>query len=216
MLFAQKDTYKFDYILEYSHEFYIDSITETKTEYYLTNSLDNSYYGFVKELKGDEFEIEFLDRNSKYAKVNVKKSDFNAATFINIDCFNALPYKNPYKYQTKHYDFVDQKDTLIDGKTLKSYKIKPNKPKRAKRNKAGRLVYIIKEETEFHSPIFRYSTAYEESLLINLPKGIFKEKIFYDYRGKIHNKEILQSYKKVDMSIVFSRRLHSEEFDDKN
>ncbi|QOD61684.1 hypothetical protein H9I45_04335 [Polaribacter haliotis] len=212
--FSQKQ-YEFDYLLEYEITFYKDSIKiknrkfrkEDKTikKYYLTNSKKNNYSAVITELDSLNYKMIFKDENGIYSNVTFLKSDLNKAEFINIDCKNVSRYENPFKYQTKNYDFFKLNDTVISEKTFWMYKLESIKPKKVKRKKLGTEYYILDKGTSFHLPILNFSTAYEEwKKEGNLPNGIFQQKYFIDYYGQLDSKEELINYWKTDKKIVIN------------
>ncbi|MGY0393296.1 hypothetical protein ACW5R3_12155 [Bizionia sp. KMM 8389] len=212
--FSQKQ-YEFDYLIEYEMTFYKDSIKiknrkfrkEDKTikKYYLTNSKKNNYSAVITELDSLNYKMIFKDENGIYSNVTFLKSGLNKAEFINIDCKNVSRYENPFKYQTKNYDFFKLNDTVIGEKTFRMFKLESIKPKRVKRKKLGTEFYIIDKETSFHLPVLNFSTAYEEwKKEGNLPNGIFQQKYFIDYYGQLDSKEKLINYWKIDKKIVIN------------
>lgn len=212
--FSQKQ-YEFDYLIEYKMTIYKDSIKiknrkfrkEDKTikKYYLTNSKKNNYNAVITEQDSLYYKMIFKDENGIYANVIILKSDLNKAEFINIDCKSIFRYQNPYKYQIKNYDFFKLNDTVIGAKNFSMFKLESIKPRRVKRKKLGIKFYIIDKETSFHLPILDFSTAYEEwKKERSLPNGIFKQKYFIDYYGKLSSKEKLINYWKTDKKIVIN------------
>ena len=147
----------------------------------------------------------FKDENGIYCNVKFLKSDLNKAEFINIDCKHVIRYENPYKYQTKNYDFFKLKDTIINGISFSKFKLESIKPKRVKRKKIGTQYYIIDNKTSFHLPILYFSTAYEEwKTDSKIPNGIFNQTYFIDYHGFLDSKEKLINYWKTDKKIVIN------------
>ncbi|PNW26403.1 hypothetical protein [Formosa algae] len=196
--FSQKQ-YEFDYLIEYEQTLYKDSIKiknqpfrekdKTTKKYYLTNSKNNNYRAVITELDSLYYKMIFKDENGIYSNVTFLKSDLNTAEFINIDCKYVTRYKNPFKHQTKNYDFFKLTDTVINGKTFSKYKLESIKPRKVKRKKLGTKFYIIDKETSFHLPVLDFSTAYEEwKTEGNLANGIFIEKYFIDYYGNLGKK----------------------------
>ncbi len=218
--FSQKQ-YEFDYLIEYEYTVYKDTLKiknhplrekiKTTKKYYLTNSKKNNYTARMSEVDSLNYRIVFLDQNEIHSNVTVLKSDFIKAEFINIECKYISEYVNrhsisPYKYQTKNYDFFKLNDTLINGETYSKYKFGSNKPKRAKRKGLATLYYIIKNGTEFHSPILTFPTAYEEwKVKRNIPNGIYIEKYLLDSYGQLNSKETLVNYWKIDKKIVIQK-----------
>lgn len=210
--FAQKQ-YDFDYLIEYELTLYKDSLKiknrpfrkkdEIIKKYYLTNSKKNNFIAEVTELDSVNYKMIFRDRNGIYSNVSFLKSEFNKAEFINIECENVIKHINPYKYQIKNYNFSILTDTIINDKSYSRYMLASTKPKKIKRKKLGTQIYIIDKETQFHSPILNFSTAYEEwkSNKI-LPNGIFYEKYFIDYNKTLDSKFKLIGFWKIDEKII--------------
>ncbi|NMH87616.1 hypothetical protein [Flavivirga algicola] len=212
--FSQKQ-YSFDYIIEYELTLYKDSVKiknrffrerdKKVKKYYLTNSKKNNYTAVLTELDGLNYKMEFKDQNGIHSNVVILKSDLKKAEFLNIECKSITRYRNPFKYQTKNYDFFKLNDTIINGKSYSLHKLASIKPKRSKRKKLGTEFYIIDKETSFHSPILNFSTAYEEWKTKGNPfMGIFFEKYFIDYFGNLDSKEKLINYWKIDKKIIIN------------
>ena len=210
--FSQKQ-YSFDYLLEYELILYKDSIkiknrhfreTDKKIyRYYLTNSKNNDYLAIITEKDSLNYRMIFKDNNGIYSDVIILKLDLNKAEFINLKCENIMRYHNIYKYQAKNYDFFILNDTVINDKSFGRYKLSSIKPKRVNRKKLGTEIYIIDKSTDFHSPILKFSTAYEEwKIEKNIPNGILVERNFINYFGKLSEQEKLIKYSRIDKNIV--------------
>lgn len=210
--FSQKQ-YEFDYLIKYEMTLFKDSIKiknrkfrkddKTLIKYYLTNSKKNNYIATITEQDSLNYKMIFKDENGIFFNVLFLKTDLNKAEFINVDCRSVSRYKNPYKYQTKNYNFFKLNDTLLNGVNYLMYKLESIKPKRVKRKKLGTKFYIINKETTFHLPILDFSTAYEEwKKEGNLPNGIFQQKFLVDYYGQLDFKEKFINYWKIDKKIV--------------
>jgi len=200
--FSQNKEYHFDYFLEYEMTFHKEDISRPK--YYLTNSKDNSYLGIMKELDSLNLELTFKHYDKIYAKVSFLKSAFFKAEFINIECKSVRENKNPFKYQTKNYDFHILKDTVVNNNIYSAYKLQSNlKLKKRIRKGISTNHYIIDNSTSFHLPILQHPTAYEEWELNKiLPNGIFYELTFVTPLNERHSSEILKSYHKIDKKVV--------------
>ncbi|OBX25947.1 hypothetical protein LX77_01550 [Gelidibacter algens] len=209
--FSQK-IYEFDYLIEYEQTFYKDSLKipnhkfrekeEKRKIYYLTNSKKNNYNAFITELDSLNYQMFFKDEKGISANVKVLKSELFKAEFIDIDC-NSVSHHFHFRYQTKNYDFFQLNDTLINGKSYARYKLASIKPKRVKKKKIGTKFYIIAKETSFHLPILDFYTAYQQwKTNKNIPNGIFYEKYFIEYNGKLSTKVTLINYWKTDQKIV--------------
>ena len=201
--FSQKQ-YKFDYLIDYDQIINKDTV-KIGFIYYLTNSKDNSYTASVTELDSLHFNLKLRDYTKElYSIVKILKRDFFMAEFINFDCKLFFKYKSII--HTNSYDFFILKDTIINKKTYKYYKLNNIKPKIVKRKKTGTNYYIINQSTNFHLPILTYPTAYQEwKLNKNIPNGIFLEKYFVNYWGEIGYHLKLKGIHNVDMKIVISK-----------
>ena len=207
--FSQKQ-YQFDYILEYELTNYRDfknSEAKKKQKYYLTNSKNNQYYGVLVEKDSLNYELWFRDNNGITSRVYISKEEFIKAEFININCEFVSRWMNPYKNQTRNYDFVPLNDTLINNKTYKLFMFSSIKPKREKRKRLGKVYYVIDENKNFHLPILTSSTAYEEwKLSKSIPNGPYLERLIYDYNRKLLFKETLVEYYKVNKKIIVPKK----------
>jgi hypothetical protein len=180
--FGQKK-YLFDYMMEYYRK---DTDTsKVKKEYILTNSKDNSYTLTLYEKDSLNFNLFFLDQNGIYSKSILDKKSFSRAEFVTLNCGVVSGYGNPYKYQTKNYDFINKSDTIIDGQHYFHYFFKSNKPKKEKRKKLATEHFIVEKNTSFHLPILTFATSYEEwKLEKNIPNGIPKQMYMVTYKEK--------------------------------
>ncbi|GAA4962584.1 hypothetical protein [Algibacter aquimarinus] len=205
--FSQKQ-YEFDYLIEYKHTFYNDSLTEkTISRYYLTNAKKNSYLAVITNLDSLNYQMDFKDENGLSFNVNFLKSDLIKAELINVECDYIWKYRNPYKFRIKEYDFFNLKDTLINGIVYARYKLTSIKPKKEKRKKLGTEIYIIDKNTKFHLPVLYFSTAYEEwRSKKNIPNGIFKERLLFEYSGKLSIKEEIVGYNKINKKIIINAK----------
>lgn len=203
LAFTQK-SYEFDTLLKYECRFNTNISDTTTTQYIYTNSKDNSYSILVREDNSLYYSISFIDFKNYSSKVPVLKSELFNATEINItNCRDVFNFTNKYKYKTKHYDFINLKDTLINNEILPAYKLVYLKgEKRKRRRKVGSSKYIIKKNTQYHLPILRYSTAFNEwNLEKNIPNGIYQEFIIKNYNGKIVNHYKLQEITKINLTL---------------
>ncbi|MDT0650188.1 hypothetical protein [Autumnicola edwardsiae] len=200
--FSQKK-YSFDYLIEYNFRSYSDT-TSNKKIYYLTNSKDNSYFAKIESFDTLNFDLELIVQDKIWTKMKLSRKDFINAKFINLTCNSSLIYKNYFKFRTKEYKFEIIKDTILESLPLNRYKLEyVGKRKRKKSFPVGTNVYIIANSTDFHSPILTHSTAFEEwKEKGKIPNGIFKEKIFYDFKNNIDYKYILNNYSEINKTIV--------------
>jgi hypothetical protein len=207
LCFSQKQ-YVFDYLIEYQHTFYKDSLTEkTISRYYLTNSKNNSYLAVITNLDSLNYQMDFKDENGLTFNVNFLKSDLNNAELINVTCEYIRKYSNPYKFRISEYDFFNLKDTLINGIEFARYQLTSIKPKQKKRKKLGTEIYIIDKNTTFHLPVLYVPTAYEEwKSKKNIPNGIFKERLLFDYDGNITIREKIIGYHNINKTIVIDKK----------
>lgn len=207
LCFSQK-RYEFDYLIEYKRTFYKDSLTEkTISRFYLTNSKKNSYLAVITNSDSLNYQMDFKDENGLTFNVNFLKSDLNKAEFINAECGYISKYRNPYKFRIKEYDFFNLKDTLINGIEFARYKLTSIKPKKEKRKKLGTEIYIIDKNTKFHLPVLYSPTAYEEwKSKKNVPNGIFKERLLFDYYGNLSVKEEMIGYHKINKTIIIDEK----------
>lgn len=199
--FGQKK-YSFDYAIQYTYQ--KNDTAKVEKEIFLTNSKDNSYVLYVREKDSLNFKLLFIDQNGLLSTTYLSKKDFFRAETFDLKCEFASRYRNPYKYQTDNYDFIVQKDTLIDNSKYQTFIIKSNKPKREKRKKLGTSHFIIENNTDFHLPIFEDPTSYEEwKEEKNIPNGIPKQFYLTNYlnnnRSCIHN---LVDYIKINKFFV--------------
>lgn len=199
--FGQKK-YSFDYMIEYDYQ-YTDTSKVVK-KYILTNSKDNSYYLSVIEKDSLNVTLSFIDYNGIRSIAYLDKGRFSKAEAVTLECKIVSAYENPFKWQTKNYNFINKNDTLIEGKYYSQYIHKSNKPKREKRKKFGTYVYVVEENTSFHLPILEHATAYEEwKVEKNAPNGISKLIYFKPYNG--NRKELIHKlvqYVKINKSII--------------
>ena len=177
--FGQKK-YSFDYAIQYN--FQMTDTSKVQKQIFLTNSKDNSYVLRVMEKDSINYKLFFLDQNGVTSTTYLSKKDFLDAEIISLKCDFVSRYRNPFKYQTDNYDFINQKDTLINNISYSMYIIKSNKPKREKRKRLGTLHFVVEKNTDFHLPILLEVTPYEEwKKERNIPNGIPKQFYFTNY-----------------------------------
>lgn len=214
--FSQKKEYNFDYLLEYEITYFKDSIKikdrnfwkndTVFKKYYFTNSKQNNYLASITELDSLYYKLIFVDIDGLRSNVNISKSDLNNAETLNIECFYINRYNHRFDILTKDYEFFKLNDTIIDGKSLSRYKMESNNPRKTKRKMLGTQYYIFADSTSFHSPLLTHPTAYEEwKKEKSLPNGLFLEKYFVDYYGKLHSKQRLLGYWKIDKKVVIDK-----------
>ena len=175
--------YTFDYAIQYN--FQVNDSSKVQTQLFLTNSKDNSYLLKVSEKDSLNFTLYFQDQNGITSTTYLSKKEFASAKTITLKCEFVSHFSNPFKYQTENYDFINQKDTLINTVYHSNYILKSNKPKKEKRKKFATLHFIIEGNTGFHLPILTFSTAYEEwKKERNIPNGIPKQSYTTKYLTK--------------------------------
>lgn len=202
--FGQKE-YQLNNLLEYERSCYRnDSLIHSETIYYVTNAKDNSYIVQLDSINNTQFELRLNDRGGFFSKVKVSRKGFFKAEYINIDCNNVLSSENPYKYQTKNYEYVLLPDTIINGEKLQKYKLTyVGKKKPKKKLSIGTNYYLIKDATEYHLPILKHNTAFEEwKLERSIPNGIFQEKFFVNCKNKVENRLKLKKIIQIDKKII--------------
>lgn len=205
--FSQKQ-YDFDYLIEYRISFFKDSLTEkTISRFYLTNSKKNNYVAVITNLDSLNYQMDFKDENGLSFNVNFLKSDITKAEFINVECDYVRNYNSPFKALVKEYDFFNLNDTIIDGTDYYRYKLASIKPKKRIRKKLGTEIYIVDKNTKFHLPVFYFPTAYLEwKSKMNIPNGIFKERLLFDFYGNLSVKEELVSYQVINKAIIINEK----------
>ena len=148
--------------------------------------------------------MEFIAHDEIWTKTKILKSAFFEAEYINGSCNVDITYKNHFKHITEEYEFVKLPDTVINDLPLKKYMLKyVGKIKRKKSFPIGTNHYIIEDSTNFHLPILIHSTAFEEwKIERNIPNGIFKEKIFYDFNNTVKYKFLLVGFSKIKKTMI--------------
>lgn len=195
--FAQ--TYHFDYVLTYKYTS-VKKTGQEQTKVFLINTKDNSYYAVAKE-KSNGYEIEFVHWDNWHARDTVSKDNFNTGK-ITLNCTGVYMTSNPYKYQTKHYGFSTPKDTVFQNKTRTSYFIEILNPKRKKRRKAGRTLYITDTNKNW-LPFFTHPTIYEEwKEEHSIPNGMVEAFYFLDYQNKLADINLLADHQPINFSIT--------------
>lgn len=205
--FSQKK-YQFDHLIEYKLTYYKDSLTKkTISRYYLTNSKKNHYLAVITNLDSLNYQMDFKDENGLSFNVNFLKSHINKAEFINVDCNYVRTYNNPFKARIKEYDFFNLNDTIIDGTDYYRYKLASIKPKKRIRQKLATEIYIVEKNTKFHLPVFYFPTAYIVwKSKMNIPNGIFRERLLFDVYGNLSVKEELVGYDVINKTIVIDEK----------
>ena len=199
--FGQKK-YCFDYAIQYN--FQMTDTSKVQKQIFLTNSKDNSYVLRVMEKDSINYKLFFLDQNGVTSTTYLSKKGFLDAEIISLKCDFVSRFGNPYKYQTDNYDFINQKDTLINNVNYSMYFIKSNKPKKEKRKRLGTLHFVVEKNTDFHLPILLEVTPYEEwKKERNIPNGIPKQ--FYVTKYLSNTKTLIYNlvdFVKIDKFII--------------
>ena len=180
--------------------------------YYYTNSRDNSYYAIL-EVKGRRhFFVYLIEQDQLNMKVRVKQKDVFKAENLVIQCISSHVNKNDFKFRTREYEFTNTLDTIIGNTSLQHYKLLYTAGHEEKvTNRIGTNHYIIEDSTEFHLPILTHPTAYEEwKEERNIPNGIYREKIFYNYKNEVQYKYILNGYYPIDKSSSLTKQCLGE------
>lgn len=162
--------YYFDYVLVYDLQGEKgDSVVK---EFFYTNSKDNSYKLRVIEKDSLNFKLDFLDFMGNHAVVYLSKADFFKAESITIPC-KFISHYQTHEIQSKNYDFLNLKDTVIDDVSYYHYVLKSNSLEREKKKKLAKAHYIIDKNSSFHLPFLIEDTAFEEwKVERNIPNGI--------------------------------------------
>ncbi|PWA05090.1 hypothetical protein DB895_08670 [Flavobacterium psychrotolerans] len=189
-------------MMEYDFK-YTDTSKVSKA-YILTNSKDNSYTLTMHEKDSLNFKLYFSDLNGILSRTTLDKGSFFKAESITLNCGIVSGYYNPFKGQTKKYNFINKPDTLIDGEYYPHYILKWNNPKRERRKKFGTAHFIIEKNTSFHLPLLDYPTAYEEwKLERNIPNGIPKEMFMEEYLKKKYSRSYkLKQFAKINKYVI--------------
>ncbi len=133
------------------------------------------------------------------------RKDFDGSEILNLQCEFVRNYTNSNKYQIKNYEFINLKDTIIEGKIYGRYKLTPTDLKRAKRKKIGTQFYII-DKTEDFVPILNHPTAYEKFLINkNIPNGLLYQIYFVTSRGELTYKTTLINKYKIHKKIYIGK-----------
>jgi len=194
--------YRFDYLASYDYNISeVDSVTERRLV--LSSSNNPNYYIEVSEKDSLTYTADFFDQDKIYSTFSLPKEYFVRAKSIKLECKSVLVNRNYHKFQTENYAFSRMGDTLLAGDSFARYKFSnvalPEKV--LKRKKIGTNYYIVENDTEFHLPLFKHPTAYEEYKKEgNVPNGILKSLYFVRY-GTTDKQfvYILRAYKKINL-----------------
>jgi hypothetical protein len=180
---SSQKKYFFDYIIEY--KFQKDPASKVEKLYLLTNSKDDTYECRVYEEDSLNFRIDFIDEIGIRSNSIIDKSEFFKAETISLLCESIHYQKEKYKYDSGRFDFINKKDTLINGVYYKNYEMKHRKIKNARKYKRGISYYIVENNTEFHLPLLIFSGVFDvRETSKNIPNGIAKEIFSLSYDKK--------------------------------
>lgn len=174
LTFYSQKKYSFDYIIEYN--FQKNETSKLEKRYLLTNSKDDSYSVYVYEEDNLNFKMDFKDEKGIRSISTIDKNDFFKAETILLSCDNIQYQKDKRKYDSARFDFINKKDTLINGISYQNYAMKYHKNAESKRYNRGISQYIVEKNTEFHPPLMMFSSIFDVSATSkNRPNGIAKE-----------------------------------------
>jgi len=201
--FSQKQ-YHFDYAMLYDDAVKLNDTMSSNL--HLVNSKDNSYGLFVSYDKDStRVNLYFIQYDYTAAKFNLNKDLFFKAETINLDCNTARSYSNPYKYQTKNYDFVIYNDTLINDTLYNHYAVKSLKDlKYQKKKKIITSHFITDKSSSDFTPFFYHTTIYNEWLENKgkIPNGVIKILYNINVKGEMTFKQQLNKLIKIDKYIT--------------
>lgn len=120
--------------------------------------------------------MDFKDEKGIRSISMIDKSEFFKAETISLSCESIQFQKEKYKYDSGRFDFINEKDTLINGISYKNYAMRYKKNTESKRYNRGISRYIVENNTEFHLPLMMFSSIFDVSVTSkNRPNGIAKE-----------------------------------------
>lgn len=180
---SSQKKYFFDYIIEY--KFQANQTSKVEKRYLLTNSKDDTYECRVYEEDSLNFRIDFTDEKGICSNSIIDKSEFFKAETISLLCESIHYQKEKYKYDSGRFDFMNKKDTLINGFYYKNYVMKYRKIANARKYKRGISYYIVENNTEFHLPLMMFSGVFDvRETSRDIPNGIAKEIFSLSYDKK--------------------------------
>ena len=203
IIFAQK-TYNFDYVLEYKTT-KNDSIKVDLS--YLINSKNNDFLLEIKSLDSTNYKINFTDRTSLFTYATLNKNAFDTAEKINVSCDVIFKFLNPFKYQTKNYDYFNLKDTLINDTLFFHCELKSNRSlKYQKRKNIHSLHLIIDKKSADFLPFLYQITSYEEwKKEKNIPNGKLQMLYYVNWENKITDKWILNKIIPIEKKLIIEK-----------
>ncbi|MDI6032779.1 hypothetical protein QLS91_06805 [Flavobacterium sp. LB2P84] len=193
---SSQKKYFFDYIIEY--KFQANQTSKVERRYLLTNSKDDTYECRVYEEDSLNFSIDFRDEKGIRSNSIIDKSEFFKAETISLLCESIHYQKERHKYDSGRFDFINKKDTLINGIYYKNYAMKYNKIAESRKYNRGISHYVIENNTEFHLPLMMFSGVFDVcETSKNIPNGIAKEifTLSYDKKQYVFVYKLLQFVK---------------------
>ena len=182
-IFGQKK-YFFDYAFSVKESYHKKNINFNSV--FLVNSKNNKYHLYAhKSTDSLSLMLHFYEEDGIAFSGTMLKTNFDKSETITNTCSGVVPYKNPYKNKYKQYDFVNFKDTILDGVSYFHYAIKSNrKLKYQKRKKIVTTHFIVDKTTFTFLPFTYISTIYGAWLNSkNIPNGCPKIIFFINTEG---------------------------------
>jgi len=200
VLFQFNHEYNFDYRLEY--ELKVLNSDSIRYANYYVNSKNNSYYADIrKSKKVDEYKFYFRDEDKLTISTTANGDYKNPGTVIIPDSITQPWHNEKPNVIAKDYTIERLKDTIIKNKRHARVMFKMTHSKKAKRKKAGSMVYII-DTNKVMKPFIAHPT----NLHIwrqnrNMPNGLIIEKLSYKYDGTLSKVEKLIQIKSVNFHL---------------
>lgn len=200
ILFQFNHEYNFDYRLEY--ELKISGSDSIKYVNYYVNSKNNSYYADIRESKKvDEYKFYFRDEDNLTISTTANGNYKNPGTVIIPDSITQPWHNDKLKIIAKDYKIEKLKDTIIKNKSYARVIFKMTNSKKAKRKKAGSMVYII-DTSKIMKPFLAHPTIlhiWRQNR--NMPNGLIIEKHSYKSDGSLSKIEKLIEIKSVNFHL---------------
>ena len=153
---------------------------------FLVNSKENKHHLYAHESKDSlSFSLHFIDNGGIAFNGTMLKRDFYKAETITNTCSVVLPFHNLYKNKIKEYNFVNLKDTILDGVSYFHYAIKSNRKLKYQKRKKIVTTHFIIDKTDFaFLPFANTSTMYNAwQNSKNIPHGYPKIIFFINTEG---------------------------------
>jgi len=176
--FGQKK-YLFDYAFSVKGSYSLKN--EKFNSFFLVNSKENKYHLYAHESKDSlSLALHFIDNDGIAFNGTMLKTDFYKVETIENTCKEITLFYNEYKYKRKDYDFVNFKDTILDGISYFHYAIKCNRKLKYQKRKKIITTHFIVDKTDSDFLPFTYvPTIYEVwKKTKNIPNG-YPKIIFY-------------------------------------